>query len=63
MMPWYYSARWHLASVEERKSGRIVPLESWWIREQILRPQRIASLLIPGVWPARIAHNAQEMVR
>jgi hypothetical protein len=63
LMPWYYSARWQRASVEEHKTGRIVPLESWWVREQILRPQRIASLLIPGAWPARTAHHAQETVR
>jgi hypothetical protein len=53
LMPWYYAARWHLASCAERTAGEAAPLDEWWITERIAQPQRVAHLLIPGAWPKR----------
>jgi len=57
LMPWYYAARWHLASERERVSKVAEPVDEWWTTERIVKPQLIANLLIPGKWPERVTHT------
>ena len=62
LMPWHYAARWHLARCQERAGNAVPPLDEWWVHERILKPDRVATLLIPGIWPSRGVVRAKELL-
>jgi hypothetical protein len=65
LMPWYYAALWQLAGAGDQRDGSAEPLEKWWSREHVVRPDRLANLLVPGVWappPSRPPGKDQELV-
>ncbi len=60
LLPWFHSARWHLAAEREHATGVAEPVDEWWIAERIVDPNRIAQLLVPGRWPGRTTHLRRE---
>ncbi len=53
LMPWHYAARLHLASCRGRAGNDAPPLDEWWISERIVKPNQVATFLIPGIWPSK----------
>jgi serine/threonine protein kinase len=57
LIPWHQAVLWQLASLEEQRAGTQVAVDAWWTKERIVRPDRIAGLLVPGAWPLRATHT------
>jgi hypothetical protein len=53
LVPWYQSAQWHLARRRETETGIKSPTGAWWSNQRVANPERIANLLVPGIWTDR----------